>query len=98
MEICPHARQRMQQRGINQETVDAIIEYADGKAHKGESRIAYTVSHKRANKLEQQGKLSPKLADMVCDKAVLVSNKGGMEQVVTVLHEHRSKRGRGYFR
>lgn len=92
-EVTKHAQIRMQQRSISEEVTDIILTFADRRSHIDGGSQALFVSRKRAKELVVEGKITPKLADRITSKSVVVSDD---DNIVTAMHMKDGKRGRAY--
>ena len=88
-----HAMKRAQQRGVKDQTVDIIIEFADKKVPVKDNRLSLTVSKKRLKSLVLEGTLDAQMAEKIADVAVIMAEDG---EVVSVLHAEDGAKGRHY--
>ena len=91
-----HVIKRCQQRGVKEQTVDIIIEFADKRVPVKENCVSLTVSKKRLKSLVSEGRLDAQVAEKMTDMAVVVAKEGDELTVVTVLHAEDGSKGRHY--
>lgn len=85
MRLTKHARQRIQQRGISTEAVDAIIAYGALKRHRG-ADIYYLDKKSRRRLAGAFGRERYSRLERAPDSYVVVSNDGA---IVTAAHRLR---------
>ena len=91
-----HAMKRAQQRGVKDQTVDIIIEFADKRVPSKDNCVSLSVSKKRLKSLVSESKLDAQTAEKMTDMVVVVAKEGDELTVVTVLHAEDGAKGRPY--
>lgn len=83
-----HAEARMQQRGISQQAVNALMAYGEYRRHRG-AEVCYHTRQSRSRMLKDLGKAAYLKLEKAFDAYVVVSNEGA---IITAGHRrHRLK-------
>ena len=85
MSLSPHARIRMQQRGIRAETLDALLDFGR-VAHAGGGRDIVFFDKKARARLASANAVAAADAERVCNSYAIVESDG---TVITVGHRYR---------
>ena len=93
--LTRHAAVRANQRGVTQQSVEAVIAWADVERPARDGCSILRFSRERLADRALRATLGP-LADRVRSLALVVAGDTG--QVVTVLHDHGRAHGRHYRR
>ena len=91
-----HAMKRAQQRGVKDQTMNIITEFADKEVPVKDNRLSLTVSKKGLKSLVSEGIVKPQVAEKITDKAVVMGNNDNEPMLVTVLHAEDGSKGRHY--
>ena len=88
-----HATKRGQQRGVKDQTMNIIIEFADKRVPVKDDCVSLTISKERLKGLVLEGTLDAQLAEKIADVALVMAKDG---EVVSVLHAEGGAKGRHY--
>ena len=79
-----HAEARMQQRGISQQAVDALMAYGEYRRHRG-AEVCYFTRQSRSHMLKDMGKSAFLKLEKALDAYLVVSDDGA---IITAGHRH----------
>ena len=92
--ITDHAKVRMNQRGVQAETIRTVIQFGDRRIFVGAGCQSISVSRNQACQLVKDGEITPTMVDRLANLCVVVANDN--DAVVTVVRPSNRKAARSY--